>query len=834
MKSFLCYLFVFIPICALFGQHDGCISHSLSASEMQVYQDAINALDNSGQIVMNSDETFSIPIHLYISQNMNGDFPLGKTQDEIEALFISSLNFVNEALGPRVTFYIVERDVLMVPQTIFKNRNPMTISNYFNNNLPNNEGVNTNTLNIFITEIDIAQAAFPFGVSIGGGNTNGRWLLHELGHYFGLFHTWQFSFNTFNPFLYPNGSPTFAYPTSAPLHNDANSIYCDNVTPGLCYGDYIESTPPDFRDAYGNDLDEDEFTPDQEFSLFIWNDPMEYTYNPDFFNVMSYWNVGATVLNQEQKDRIYNVIKYPGIGVPPFGGDMTFLIDDDVPVVNYQPPSLEMFRQSSDIQIVQFPAGGGEEFMPYFQGRIPLIYQGNTPPTVHQRPYVGKGLLKMNTLIPFDQVGADIRYNFTELSEGCEDLDFYDDTHVNVLDAAAIQKHILGIEYLDSPFKYIAADVTNQGAVNVISLVNLLMRIRGVKDRYTVPDFQFMPRYLLENDAQFNMDFYADPFTAALSYHATTYDYLGTNGINSYLGDKAMVATEEYVKSHSIPFYLDDPIVQNIDNISLIAIRSGDLVQENSGQGNLACSTPSFSEIFSNNPTLDKNMDHVIRLSFDIGPSYPGLDLTLQPKGGTGIYFSEINGVALLGPSSLLSDVSSDLTNIFIGSVRSKQDVLNAIVLPSSLANDVGYFEFTISGLTEDTPLADLVEISCLISGEEEKGLKSNGKQPQESLVKLSNQTKTSTFNQHSYTEQIMIFPNPTKDFVNVKIGASYFGRIQNIEIVNIYGEVVKNLVIDKKDSLLNISLADLLDGSYLLKFILTNGEVETKKLIRN
>lgn len=61
-----------------------------------------------------------------------------------------------------------------------------------------------------------------------------------------------------------------------------------------------------------------------------------------------------------------------------------------------------------------------------------------------------------------------------------------DDDHlngVNTLDLLQIQKHILGIKRLSSPYKYIAADIDRDGRINVSDLVELRKLVLGVTEK---------------------------------------------------------------------------------------------------------------------------------------------------------------------------------------------------------------------------------------------------------------------------------------------------------------------------------------------------------------
>ncbi len=62
------------------------------------------------------------------------------------------------------------------------------------------------------------------------------------------------------------------------------------------------------------------------------------------------------------------------------------------------------------------------------------------------------------------------------------------DNHLNgvsTLDLVKIQRHILGLEKLDSPYKIIAADVDNSGSVSAIDLIELRKLILGIQSEFS-------------------------------------------------------------------------------------------------------------------------------------------------------------------------------------------------------------------------------------------------------------------------------------------------------------------------------------------------------------
>jgi len=70
---------------------------------------------------------------------------------------------------------------------------------------------------------------------------------------------------------------------------------------------------------------------------------------------------------------------------------------------------------------------------------------------------------------------------------------------VSTLDLIMMQRHILGIDQLSSPYKYIAADINNSGTINGIDLVELRKLILGIYDelpsnsswRFVSSDYSF-------------------------------------------------------------------------------------------------------------------------------------------------------------------------------------------------------------------------------------------------------------------------------------------------------------------------------------------------------
>ena len=82
---------------------------------------------------------------------------------------------------------------------------------------------------------------------------------------------------------------------------------------------------------------------------------------------------------------------------------------------------------------------------------------------------------------------------------------------VTTLDIIFIQRHILGLTDLSTPYDYVAADVNKSGSISAIDLIELRKAILGVKDEFTNNEsWRFI-------DAEFAFDTNEDPLTQSFN-----------------------------------------------------------------------------------------------------------------------------------------------------------------------------------------------------------------------------------------------------------------------------------------------------------------------------
>ena len=101
----------------------------------------------------------------------------------------------------------------------------------------------------------------------------------------------------------------------------------------------------------------------------------------------------------------------------------------------------------------------------------------------------------------FSMTDASGNYAFSSVSKGNYDVTAsMDDSVLNgvsTLDLVLIQRHVLGLAQLDSPYKVMAADADNSGSVTAIDLLTLRKLILGVSDEF--PNGQTSWRFPVED-----------------------------------------------------------------------------------------------------------------------------------------------------------------------------------------------------------------------------------------------------------------------------------------------------------------------------------------------
>ncbi|MCB0654264.1 MAG: hypothetical protein KDC85_23495 [Saprospiraceae bacterium] len=106
---------------------------------------------------------------------------------------------------------------------------------------------------------------------------------------------------------------------------------------------------------------------------------------------------------------------------------------------------------------------------------------------------------------------------------------------VSTFDAVLIQKHILGLQTLDSPYKIIAADVNHSGHVSILDIIQLRKLILGIYDEFPENNsWRFVDASYVFPDPNFP---WAEAFPEVIHINNSSADQLNVNFIAIKIGD---------------------------------------------------------------------------------------------------------------------------------------------------------------------------------------------------------------------------------------------------------------------------------------------------------
>jgi len=170
-------------------------------------------------------------------------------------------------------------------------------------------------------------------------------------------------------------------------------------------------------------------------------------------------------------------------------------------------------------------------------------------------------------------------YTFNNLLTGqtYDVASYKNDDHINgvsTLDIVLIQKHILGLVLLDSPYKVIAADADNNQRVSGADLVSIRRLVLGISDDF--PNGQESWRFV-DEDQTFNNQFNPFPYIESLNIDNLNYNENNMNFMAVKIGDvnenvnpNAFDTHEAVVRSNkTIAFAAEDKTLKTGDYVSI-------------------------------------------------------------------------------------------------------------------------------------------------------------------------------------------------------------------------------------------------------------------------
>lgn len=468
-KQAIAILFAFFCGSIVIGQNSPYCGSTPSAADLLSYNQLINAGSSSPtpqSLIVNSS---SIPIHFWIMKDNTGtNFPTPSIQtlDTWVSQMSSKYGFRDGNQFIRCGFTVVNNSqftALLDPNGVQAFYVPLIQAHS-----------NPNAINIYI----LNSAPRPFAdfptqgkailldkLFIGDANT----LAHEMGHFFGLLHTFEGSSDA-----------------GTREQVSRNEINCKNKGDKLC------DTEADYNTSW------DCVTNPTCLLSCSWVDDNGVMLTPNTKNFMSYFRpICLSEFSYSQQKVIMDPTLYNN------------------PLRNYliiNNPSCQVSPAYGTIQ-TQCPS-----ITPLQNATINMTYQN--------------GIIPCNApLIQSNNNGEFIPCNLNTANSltisPIKNTDYLNG--VSTLDVSLIQKHILDITPITDPYKLVAADVSNSGDLDGADMLLIRQLILRTTTAYpNMGSWRFIPKRYLQTPS-FLSAFNTNPFTASIAYNGVTREYLTAN-----------------------------------------------------------------------------------------------------------------------------------------------------------------------------------------------------------------------------------------------------------------------------------------------------------------
>ncbi len=537
-----------------------------------------------------SDQVFTVPVNAYLLLDADGginetlESVLEIDEQDILALLLLKINEWND-LMPKLQLELCNFHAVVADPIRNRGYSP-SMNRWMRLNYPELMTEDPNeSVQIFLTGGQSQNwGSAPDGVVLSVLQSV---FFHEVGHYFGLYHT---NFGTYardttecNPekiLLYPDNTMVgncIPGDNSAGLSEDE----CEGLDRGYCTGDLVPDTPVDIGGNASH-------CP----SVSIANiNGQNCEYTPPWTNILraSGPSVLRSQITEGQKDRMLSVFKgeLPPLGHPegpnnPFQPDYSILLENSIVADNCNDFSdvLPRYLYSwSNINLVKV-YDDEVNHQPVFRGRLgyeainvlspafPAVRQGSS--------YIFDGRVR-RPLFETDR-GGSIQFKFDDFESGCSDDGLFFEENLDIDDVLALLWHITGDDPIESPYLKVAADVNNSGSISVADVISLVRRVLGSTETFVVPDFKMLPELAFVSDETFTDAFRENPFTATWNFQGQEYNYLQSENNSSYLGDRLEGGDRPNLLGfkHQFP----SEYTQSAEAMSFKVIESGNIDQD--------------------------------------------------------------------------------------------------------------------------------------------------------------------------------------------------------------------------------------------------------------
>jgi len=483
---------------------------------------------------------WDIPIHLTILKDENGMTPIPYPVEQI----VEAISLLNPHFTNGMQFFLCSVNEITNPDpVVWLGENLEDIAEEYNH---------PDAINLYLVSTDnltfASAVASKISNSIPGiftTTSNYVTIAHELGHFFGLEHTFRDNVrilpdNSFNSEIFSllHCSCCACGDSGIPCPVCEQECDCDCATSG----DFICDTNVDPGEDYCSlDCGESEC---EATLLDPGSQPHTFTYNPNKDNIMSYYGCGNNfTLGQfaRMNDFLFT-----------FGG---YLIDANEPSCSTF--DFDYTAKYGLVELVRHE-NTSYSFVPLSNARVRIFdYSTSTNENITASP---DGKYKLFDADIYIQEDREVKAG-QHVAGNASAFDII--SGVSTQDLILIRKHILSIEQLPKPYAWIAADVNNSGSITTVDVIKLSRLILGIGE-LDVPLFRYFPVYALDTQWDFEEDFDLNPFTSVWNLrNSETRPYLASGGNKSYLDD--------------IDLHLENPDVADSETWSFRAIKSRDV-----------------------------------------------------------------------------------------------------------------------------------------------------------------------------------------------------------------------------------------------------------------